>query len=242
MLIISYYILILCFYTLFSNKYFNLNFGHTYNIDLQLILIKYKLFRRYLVETTIKKNYINSSSPFAITEFSNLIFNYILEGFGQKENLIILCIGTDRSTGDSLGPLVGHKLSPSTKNFRNTHIIGTLDNPVHAQNLESNINRIFEDHHNPFIIAIDSSLGNRNKVGLLSIKNIPLKPGSGVNKILPEVGDISITGIVNVSGMMEFIVLQNTRLSLVMNMADIISRSIYLALIKVYKDKHKENM
>ena len=28
----------------------------------------------------------------------------------QKAGVIFLCIGTDRSTGDSLGPLVGHKL------------------------------------------------------------------------------------------------------------------------------------
>ena len=27
-----------------------------------------------------------------------------------KEGVIFLCIGTDRSTGDSLGPLIGHKL------------------------------------------------------------------------------------------------------------------------------------
>ena len=194
------------------------------------------------MEVNVRKNYINSSSPFAVTEFSNLISHYILEEFKEKENLVILCIGTDRSTGDSLGPLVGHKLSPSLRTFRDAHIIGTLDNPVHALNLESNIKRIYEDHKDPFIIAIDSSLGNKNKVGLLSIKNIPLKPGSGVNKVLPAVGDISITGIVNIGGMMEFMVLQNTRLSLVMNMAEIISRSIYLALVKVYREQNKENM
>ena len=194
------------------------------------------------MEALVKKDYINSSSPFAVTEFSNLISDYILEELREREDLIILCIGTDRSTGDSLGPLVGHKLSPSLRTFRDAHIIGSLDSPVHALNLESNIKRIYEDHKDPFIIAIDSSLGNKNKVGLLSIKNIPLKPGSGVNKVLPEVGDISITGIVNIGGMMEFMVLQNTRLSLVMNMADIISRSIYLALVKVYREQNKENM
>jgi putative sporulation protein YyaC len=37
-------------------------------------------------------------------------------------------------------------------------------------------------------------------------------------------------GIVNVSGWMESTVLQNTRLNLVMKMADIISRSIFLEL------------
>jgi hypothetical protein len=36
---------------------------------------------------------------------------------------------------------------------------------------------------------------------------------------LPEIGDLHITGVVNVSGFMEHSVLQNTRLSVVVNMA-----------------------
>ncbi|MNT94758.1 hypothetical protein D3C72_2365110 [compost metagenome] len=42
-----------------------------------------------------------------------------------------------------------------------------------------------------------------------------MKPGAGVGKDLPPVGDYNIVGIVNVSGFMEYFVLQNTRLSLV---------------------------
>lgn len=97
--------------------------------------------------------------------------------------------------------------------------------------------KINHDYDNPFILAIDSSLGKYDRIGYLSIKNSPLRPGSGVNKVLPSVGDIAITGIVNVSGMMEFMVLQNTRLSLVMNMADIISKSIYLSLSRLYNER-----
>lgn len=189
---------------------------------------------------SIKNNYINSHSPFAVSSFSKLISNYLLDENIKNKDIVILCIGTDRSTGDSLGPLVGHKLYPILKNFKRVHLIGTLDNPIHALNLESTISRIYEDYKGPFIIAIDSSLGVQNKVGYLSIKNSTLKPGSGVNKDLPEIGDISITGIVNIGGMMEFMVLQNTRLSLVMNMAEIISKSIYLSLLRIYKEKEIE--
>lgn len=38
---------------------------------------------------------------------------------------------------------------------------------------------------------------------------------------------MNITGIVNISGSFEFLVLQNTRLYTVMNLADSISRGIY---------------
>ena len=30
----------------------------------------------------------------------------------ENRDIIFLCIGTDRSTGDSLGPLIGYKLKP----------------------------------------------------------------------------------------------------------------------------------
>lgn len=39
-----------------------------------------------------------------------------------------------------------------------------------------------------------------------------------------------MTGIVNVGGFMEYFVLQNTRLSLVMNMANVIGDALHLAL------------
>ena len=54
----------------------------------------------------------------------------------------------------------------------------------------------------------------------------PLKPGTGVNKDLPPIGDAHITGIVNVGGFMEYLVLQNTRLSLVIRMAEAIAGGI----------------
>lgn len=189
------------------------------------------------MNNSIKSNYINSYSPFALSRFSNLVSNYLSDESIRDKDLVILCIGTDRSTGDSLGPLVGHKLHPIVRNFRRVHIMGTLDKPIHALNLESNIERIYADYKDPFVIAIDSSLGNQSKVGYLSIKDSPLKPGAGVNKTLPEIGDISITGVVNIGGMMEIMVLQNTRLSLVMNMAEVISKGIYLSLFKLYKEK-----
>lgn len=184
-----------------------------------------------------RSNYVDSKSPLAVSMSSDLIYKYLLKETAGKENIIILCIGTDRSTGDSLGPLVGHKLHPLLKSYKNVSLFGTLENPIHAKNLEATLDKIYSEFNSPFIIAVDSSLGSYNRVGYISIKNAPLRPGSGVNKVLPAVGDISITGIVNVGGMMEFMVLQNTRLSLVMNMADIIYKSIYLSLIRFYKEK-----
>jgi putative sporulation protein YyaC len=57
-----------------------------------------------------------------------------------------------------------------------------------------------------------------------------VRPGAGVNKELPPVGDIHMTGIVNVGGFMEYFVLQNTRLNLVVKMSEIIAQSLLKAV------------
>lgn len=145
----------------------------------------------------------------------------------RQKSIVVACIGTDRSTGDSLGPLVGTFLSEKpTSPFL---VYGTLENPIHAVNLQEKVQEIKDKHHDPFIIAVDACLGRMKNVGTVQIGDGPLKPGAGVNKNLPEVGNIHITGIVNVSGFMEFFVLQNTRLNLVVKMAKIIADSIYVA-------------
>jgi putative sporulation protein YyaC len=143
-------------------------------------------------------------------------------------DIVVVCIGTDRSTGDSLGPLVGTALS----RFHSPlfHIFGTLEEPVHAVNLEETLAIINQKFANPFIIGIDACLGHSTSVGCIQVIDGPLRPGAGVNKQLPPVGDIHLTGIVNVGGFMEYFVLQNTRLSLVMRLSDIIANTLYSAL------------
>lgn len=149
-----------------------------------------------------------------------------LPGFQQ---IVFVCIGTDRSTGDALGPLVGSRLKKY--NFSDIHLYGTLDEPVHAMNLKETLSEIEEKYSVPYIVGIDACLGQLSSVGSIQLASGPLKPGAGVNKELPSVGDIHMTGIVNVGGFMEYFVLQNTRLSLVMNMAEVIAKSIYIALL-----------
>lgn len=149
--------------------------------------------------------------------------------------IVFVCIGTDRSTGDSLGPLIGTLLQEKTP--QSFHIYGTLANPIHALNLSEKLAEIKAKHINPFIIGIDACLGRLKSVGVIQIGSGPVKPGSGVNKDLPAVGDIHITGIVNVSGFMEYFVLQNTRLHLVMEMAKTIADGIYHTS-KYYEPKY----
>jgi putative sporulation protein YyaC len=166
-----------------------------------------------------------------------LLSNMIIENMPKLyiKPIVIVCIGTDRSTGDCLGPLVGFNIKNELSHF---HLYGTLKDPVHAVNLEETLTFIKEKHRNPFIIAIDACLGRFKSVGYIQVAEGAIKPGAGVNKDLPAVGDMHITGIVNVSGFMEFLVLQNTRLHLVMNMATIISKGLIEAE-KQYLEKQQ---
>ncbi|MEF9952696.1 MAG: spore protease YyaC [Clostridium sp.] len=172
---------------------------------------------------------IDTSGDNSIMSICSSLKEIINHIYTPHREIIVLCIGTDRSTGDSLGPLVGTKLKDSLRTS-NIKVFGTLHEPVHAKNIEDNIEMIHTSFNNPFIIAIDASLGRIDKVGYVSIFDGPIRPGAGVNKKLPHIGDIGITGVINVSGFMEYMVLQNTRLSVVMDLADKIASSLYFTL------------
>ena len=45
-------------------------------------------------------------------------------------DITYVCIGTDRSIGDSLGPMVGTML-----NYNNLMVYGTIESPVHGLNI-----------------------------------------------------------------------------------------------------------
>lgn len=137
----------------------------------------------------------------------------------NNENAVFVCIGTDRSTGDSLGPLVGMYL----QSMGYSNVYGTVDEPVHALNLEEVMETIPKEKT---VIGIDSSLGDQNIVGRIGVFKGSIKPGAGVGKELMPVGDYSISAVVNVGGFMEYFVLQNTRLSLVMKLASWIVNGI----------------
>ena len=62
--------------------------------------------------------------------------------------------------------------------------------------------------------------------GYVTIADGALYPGAAVQKELPPVGDIHITGIVNIAGVLEQLTLQTTRLSTVISLADTITQGI----------------
>lgn len=180
------------------------------------------------------KGYFRSDDKFAAFKVARAVSETMLSaGLRHRTHdikgrpIAVMCIGTDRSTGDSLGPLVGDMLVKWK--IPDVHVFGTLENPVHARNLEEIMTNAVCSLPCAFFVAIDASLGVMEHVGCITVGRGPIKPGAGLKKELPPVGDMHITGIVNTGGFMDFLVLQSTRLSVVMRMADIIARGMHMA-------------
>lgn len=182
-----------------------------------------------------KQKYIDSNESNAFALFSEAMYQ-TLKTCRKMENqqIVLVCIGTDRSTGDSLGPIIGYKLRDMK--YSDAHVYGDLDTPVHAKNLDEITKYIHQKYNNPFVISIDACLGKTDHVGFITVGSGPLKPGSAVNKDLEPVGDMHITGIVNFSGLMDFLILQNTRLGVVMKMADIIASGVKYVLWRLQRE------
>ena len=181
-----------------------------------------------LPEAAGGSNRVHVDQPLAAEAIAAAVRQHLAAVWQPGRPLVILCIGTDRSTGDALGPLIGTELQRAVP--AGVHVLGTLDEPVHAANLADALAELDRRYARATVLAVDACLGKAENVGCVSVKAGPLRPGTGVHKRLPAVGDLHVIGVVNVGGFMEYFVLQNTRLSLVMRMASTIARGLLLAL------------
>lgn len=190
-------------------------------------------------------------------QFADKLSHYLTDAISMHRPIVFLCIGSDRATGDSLGPFIGQQLLEGERHntkkeelSRSSHslfhafwmpqktapkgdsiVFGTLHKPVHAVNLAQTISHIYSQLKNPYLVAIDAALGARNHIGTVTLASGSLLPGIGVNKQLPSVGDVHITGIVNTLDCdNRNRILQTTHLSTVIDLSNFVSRGILQAL------------
>lgn len=139
--------------------------------------------------------------------------------------VVFACIGTDRSTGDALGPLVGERLL--RLGCEAGSVIGSLERPLHALNLSERLSPRLDARPSPLVVAVDAALGPLSSVGSVTLRGGGIRPGNGVGKDLPEVGELSLTAAVNVqAGQLDAQVLQSTRLWLVKGLAERIEHAV----------------
>ncbi len=170
--------------------------------------------------------YYDTNRNFETAELAARLYMMIQEELekSRKEKVLLLCIGTDRSTGDSLGPLIGYQLK--NRELKHIRVLGTLNRPVHAMNLEDTLSIVEQYYQDHLVIAVDASVGMHDHIGCITVGRGSLKPGLGVSKELRSVGDLFITGVVSSCGDYDPVMLQSIRLSVVMRMAECISESV----------------
>ena len=138
---------------------------------------------------------------------------------------VILCIGSDLSVGDSLGPVTGTKLKQQLAGL-NCYVYGTLAKPITAHEVKYMNEFLKQTHPNSPIIAVDAAVGLAGDIGLIKIARRGLKPGSGANKKLQKVGDVSIMGIIAEQSMFNYSLFSATRLNVIYKMSEIIAEGI----------------
>ena len=138
---------------------------------------------------------------------------------------VIVCIGSDLSVGDSLGPVTGTKLKEKLKGL-NVYVYGTLSKPITAHEVKYTNQFIKNTHPDSTVIAIDAAVGVAGDIGLIKVAKRGLKPGSGANKRLAKVGDVSVMGIVAEKSLFNYSLFSSTRLNIVYKMAEIIADGV----------------
>ena len=173
---------------------------------------------------------------FSSTSSNNSLADTLLKKLRSFRSLpVILCIGSDKVTGDCLGPLCGHLLV----NIYNTpcYVYGTLDLPVTAKNLESTLDFIKARHPGQKIWAVDACVGKPQDVGVIKVGS-GLYPGSFWGHNLPRSGNLGITACVASDNGNDF---QTARLGNVFKLADIIAQAldkslrIHVSIQKIYR-------
>ncbi|QHW30822.1 spore protease YyaC [Paenibacillus rhizovicinus] len=140
----------------------------------------------------------------------------------DRDQVAFLCIGTDCSTGDSFGPLVGTLLKQSGWG----RVVGTLDDPCDADRYESLKSAIPESL---LTIAIDACLGSKEEEPGYIVGEGPLFPGHAVGKRLSPAGHYSIAGIVGPKSVKPYWTIQHASLHEVLGMARALASAVQAA-------------
>ena len=155
-------------------------------------------------------------------EVNNLVFK-IFEHLGSDLDFVVLCVGSSKCVGDSLGCAVGSLLKYKYKipNF----CYGDMDKNVDRTNIEKYVNFIYDKHCGRQILVVDSAVGLVFDVGQVKVRYGGIVPRSAIDESFVVVGDVAITGVVSCASGAEFGLL-GVKSDEVMDMANLIARAI----------------
>jgi putative sporulation protein YyaC len=146
-------------------------------------------------------------------------FGRIAAAYPNREALVMLCIGTDRSTGDAYGPLLGTALSEQGW----PGVIGTMEAPCDAVRLSTDAASIPME---AVVIAFDACLGKEDDIGLFAIADGPLTPAAATGGKHGPVGHYSIAAVVGRKSVKPLWELQSASLRQVMDMVRMTAQAV----------------
>lgn len=138
---------------------------------------------------------------------------------------VVICVGTPRVSGDSLGPKVGDRL----KSLYDVpaYVYGTSDCPVTGLNFRSFSEHIRIFHKGSTVIAVDACLGKKEEIGKIKYGLQSLRAGTALKKELGQVGDVTFLGVVAENGRDNFDALTRVEAGSVDELAERIAEKIF---------------
>lgn len=158
---------------------------------------------------------------------SDKIINLIDKREISNPKLTFLCVGTDRVTGDSLGPIVGSNIEKfiNNKKINNVKVIGSLEKNLNNTNIEE-----YTKNPKDITIVIDSAISNTYNIGEIIVDENNIKVRQALNNGKNINSNINIKCIVAKNFENEdanFLMLQNVKLGIVLNLAEKVSTNLY---------------
>ena len=107
--------------------------------------------------------------------------------------IVVVCFGTSAISGDSLGPMVGSRL---VERYNvPAFVYGTEQHSVNGKNMSEWLRFIRAVHGDALYIAVDASLGQKERVGQLILRDDGVCPAAIKGK-KERFGDIGILAVV----------------------------------------------
>lgn len=169
------------------------------------------------------------------TFFKDLEDN-LLDFSRDYSNIVILCIGTDKILGDSIGPIIGEKLKYLENEY--VKIYGNLENTINFNNAKEVLQKIYSKFDNPYIITIDAALSNKENVGKIVLNKGYIKIGKALEKTICFYSNLNIKCIVGKNSNSKFynmLELTGVNIKEIIDMSNIVTSGIERLLAeKVY--------
>lgn len=167
---------------------------------------------------------MNDICIYHASEFaSEAIKDFLLKFCNGYKNVAFVFIGTDANVGDSLAPMAGSLINRAGAGI---FYYGDLTRPITAKDVPFIVDYVKNAHPQSKIVVIDAAVGKKEDVGCIKILPRSIRPGLGVNKRLPPIGDVSVIGVISERSQSNLAMLGYAKVSNVYCMAKAIAEGI----------------